>query len=545
MGSQSAVAAQPDAGVLRQQIEQHPSVPPLVVPLPQAVESLPAASGVTLEVASFRFLGNTRLSAAQLAAVTAPFLHRPLDFSALEAAARAVAAAYREAGWIARAYLPPQDIAQGIVSIEVVEAVFGGVSFEGNPVRGVSQELMQRYVDEAQSVGQPLNALAVDRVLLLLDDLPSVQVTGNLRQGQAKSQTDLVLRAAETSFVTGDAMLDNMGSRSTGSSRVSGNLSLNSPFERGDLLLGNVMLSEGSRYGRLGATLPVGYTGWRLGVNASAMNYRLVAPEFRALNAFGASTSLGLEANYPIWRARLNNLNLVLNYDAKSFDNMANQVSTTRYAVNTWAAGLNGNWIDTWLGGGAQYYGLTWAHGTVNLNGSPNQLIDASTTKAAGGFNKLRYSMSRTQNVSESWAIYAAIAGQWADKNLDSSEKFYLGGSNGVRAYPTSEGGGTAGKMLNVEVRQRLSQAFSWAGFYDWGQVTVNRNSGFSGAPTLNRYALQGIGAQLNWQNAAGWSAKAIWARRIGNNPNPTLAGNDQDGTLHRNRLWLQAAIMF
>jgi hypothetical protein len=38
---------------------------------------------------------------------------------------------------------------------------------------------------------------------------------------------------------------------------------------------------------------------------------------------------------------------------------------------------------------------------------------------------------------------------------------------------------------------------------------------------------------------------KATWARKHGNNPNPTHDGNDQDGTRDRNRYWLQLNLPF
>jgi hypothetical protein len=49
----------------------------------------------------------------------------------------------------------------------------------------------------------------------------------------------------------------------------------------------------------------------------------------------------------------------------------------------------------------------------------------------------------------------------------------------------------------------------------------------------------------LAWVSTSGLSLKATWARRIGENPNPTLTGKDQDGTLQRNRFWLTASAAF
>jgi hypothetical protein len=38
---------------------------------------------------------------------------------------------------------------------------------------------------------------------------------------------------------------------------------------------------------------------------------------------------------------------------------------------------------------------------------------------------------------------------------------------------------------------------------------------------------------------------KATWAHRLGDNPNPTATGNDQDGSLLKNRFWLVATLAF
>jgi hypothetical protein len=38
---------------------------------------------------------------------------------------------------------------------------------------------------------------------------------------------------------------------------------------------------------------------------------------------------------------------------------------------------------------------------------------------------------------------------------------------------------------------------------------------------------------------------QAIWARRLGENPNPSASGLDQDGTLDKDRWWLSAKLPF
>ena len=114
-----------------------------------------------------------------------------------------------------------------------------------------------------------------------------------------------------------------------------------------------------------------------------------------------------------------------------------------------------------------------------------------------------------------------------------------------MRAYPGSEAGGTDGQMLNLELRMRLAEGFSLTGFYDEGSVKVNHNNSYAGAPALNDYSLKGAGLALAWQGTAGLTVRAIWARRIGDNPNPTATGKDQDGSYVADRFWLTLSVPY
>jgi hemolysin activation/secretion protein len=538
----------PNAGALQQQIERErqQQLPKRIAPEKPAVPAAMApVSGSVVTVKQFRFAGNTLLTAEQLAPAVAGYLNRPLDFTQLQAAAAAVAKAYRAAGWIVRAYLPKQDIADGSVIIQIVEAVFGGVRIEGEEPRRIQVARVMAIFDKAQKTGTPLNAEALDRALLLADDLPGVAVSGSLREGAKERETDLLVKLADEPPLTGDVALDNTGSRSTGRERLAANLYANSPLGQGDLVTGNAIHTQGSDYFRLGATLPLGPDGWRLGGSASVLWYKLVAPEFSSLDAKGSSNTAGLDASYPIIRSRLKNLYFSANLDRKRYDNQTGGATVTQYQVDSVSLGLAGNLFDNLGGGGASSASLTLVEGNLDLAGSPNQAADASTIRSAGHFTKLRYAASRQQVITADLSAFAALSGQWAGKNLDSSEEFYLGGATGVRAYPTSEGGGASGDLLNLELRWRLPQGFSLTGFYDYGHVTVNHDNGFTGAPALNSYSLKGAGLSLAWQAGNGPSLKATWAHRLGDNPNPTATGNDQDGSLLKNRFWLVATLAF
>lgn len=520
----------PDAGALQQQIERErqQQLPKRMAPdKPAAPAAMKQSAGLTVTVKQFRFAGNTLMTVEQLAPAVTGFLDRPLDFSQLQAAAAAVAEAYRAAGWVVNAYLPQQDIRDGIVTIQVIEAVFGKLKLDGPQTKRVAPDQINAIFGARQIRGASLNTDALDRALLLADDLPGITVAGSLAAGSQAGETDLILKMADEPPVIGEVAIDNTGARSTGDNRLTANLNFTSPFGLGDLLTTNLIHAEGNDYLRLGYTLPVGNDGWRIGANTSHLNYRLIAPEFLALNGKGTSDSTGLEASYPILRTRLANLYLNLNHDRKHFDNQSSGATTTRYGIDSTSLALNGNLFDNWGGGGANSGSLAF------VSGSRNNRIGTSDQH----FSKLRYSIGRQQVMTNDLSFYVAFSGQESNDKLDSSERFYLGGAGGVRAYPSSEGGGDSGLLSNLELRWKLPEGFTLTGFYDHGHVRSN--------DAAMSYSLKGYGLSLGWQTPAGVNLKATWARRIGNNPNPTAAGRDQDGSLDKNRLWLSASLPF
>jgi hemolysin activation/secretion protein len=544
----AAQAATPnvDAGALQRQTEQglKPQIRPQVPKRQEAAPIAPAKDGgVTVTVTSFQFVGNTLLTNDQLAQVVMSFVNRPLSFEALQEAAQLVSSAYRDAGWVVRAYLPKQEVGHGIVTIQIAEAKLGEVNLLSQPSDRIAAARLISTVITAQPKGQALNANHIDRALLLLDDLPGVAVTGSLVEGMQAGETDLALSVTDEGLLSGSVSLDNNGSRSTGADRLSVNLALNSPTGWGDQLTANLLKTQGSQYGRVAYGLPVGYSGLRMGLHRSYLSYALVG-DFDVLAAKGSAAASGLDLSYPLLRSQMQNITLNLSYDHKHFLNIANAVTSSDYGLNVTNLSLTANQYDSLGGGGANSLTLATSSGKVNLDNSPNQAIDAAGPHTAGNFRKANLSLSRQQTLTADLSLYLAASAQSANKNLDSSEKIYLGGVSGVRAYPTSEGGGSLGQTLTVELRQRVAQYWTVTGFYDQGHIKVNHtpyaNTG------INDYTLKGRGVSLAWQGLNGVDLKATVARRLGTNPAPNaITGMDGDGTLKRNRIWLNANVSF
>ena len=113
---------------------------------------------MSIKVKAFRFAGNTLLGEQQLASAVAQFKDQELGFDGLQRATDAVAAAYQRAGWLARVYLPEQDVSEGVITLQVIEARFGGVRVEGAAPKRVLQSDIDGFFRAAQRVDEPLNA---------------------------------------------------------------------------------------------------------------------------------------------------------------------------------------------------------------------------------------------------------------------------------------------------------------------------------------------------------------------------------------------------
>jgi hemolysin activation/secretion protein len=534
-------AAVPDAGALRQQIEQpgQLALPPALrserpLPIPPEIKPRP---GLTVQVKQFRFVGNSLLTAEQLAPALVGFLNRSLSFEELQRAADAVAASYREAGWIVRVFLPEQDISTGVVTLQVVEARFGGVRFEGTPPQRVMSSELEAYFNAHQAQGLPLNAMALDRALLLADDLPGVSVAGTLVPGMADGETLLALQTTDEPAVYGEIGLDNTGARATGSERLSADLNFNSPGRRGELINMSLLHSRGSDYGRFRLAVPEGHQGLRLGVSASYMDYKVVdGPSANsAAPITGRSSSFGLDWSYPLVRARLQNVYGTGALENKKFFTRDTQVRSD-YATDSLRLGLSGNRFDNFGGGGANSASVQLLWGNLTDMQAHTQ-IDT----LARSYRKAAYGVSRQQNLMPQHSLYVSFSGQDAPQVLDSSERFYIGGASSVRAYPSSEHGGDRGQVLNAEWRWRVSPNFLLTAFVDAGRVVQLAQPSMP-ETTLR---LRGRGLSLAWQGPKGLTTQLTWAHRNGQNPLPTLTGTDGDGTLKRDRFWFSATVPF
>jgi len=494
-----------------------------------------------------RFKGVKSFSNDSIQTMVAKFIGIPLRYDDLLDIATTIENFYKQNNYLARVTLAQQDVTEGVLTLDVTESILSKVKVE-QPLETLpsTQALVLSLLQRHSPAGKQFNSEGLDRGLSLANELPGTSVSGSLHEGEEAGETELILKMYKNQSRRMELIFDNQGSRSTGAQRAMGNYSSTNPRDRGDLFSLSSIVTKGSEYLRGAYSLPSGLDGWRTGLNASVMDYKVVVGDPGVVGALGKAFSQGVDFIYPIERSPQASSTLTVSAETKQFKNiMATGNVLSEYQSEVVLAQLSGSENEFNKLSGLFNYNVSLSHGQIRLQeGSSYQATDSTGNRTEGIFNKLRMNVSYLEPLSNKTDVYLGFSDQFADKNLDSSEKFQLGGANGIRAYPTGEGSGSDGRMLNFELRHRLDNGVTVTGFYDWGHVDelhiANQNN-----PTLkNSYDLKGFGVSAGYTFSNGVAVKATWATREGNNPNPKIpSGTDQDGSRDRNRYWLQVSI--
>lgn len=527
----------PDAGqTLRELQRQAPPTPPTGA----ATLSVPADtasagdSSVHFPVREVRVQGNQQLSSDLVAPLVAPLNGRETSLSELRHAAAQITALYRSKGFVvSRAFVPAQQITDGVVYITVLEGRLSAANIQNQTKNKTS--VLQRIVGAQALEGKVIRSAELDRELLLIADLPAVgNVSGALKPGQEIGTSDLVITAAPGKSYNGSVALDNYGNRYTGQNRLGGNIDLNSPFNIGDRLsIRGTLTDEDLQYGRIAYDLPVNGDGLRLGAAYSSSQYDL-GQEFKNLDATGTAKTSGLNATYPLVRGLNTNVWLRGAYEARELrDEVRSTDVSTSKSIKAALFDAYGDLADSVGGGAYSTWRASATFGDLAINNAEALAFDQAAPKANGNYRKLELAATRLQALAPHTSLYGSANLQWAGKNLDSSEKFSLGGANGVRAYPQGEAVGDSGWLANIEVRQELTAGIQGALFYDYGRVTYNKEPF---APDDNDRSLKGYGASLKL-SYRDISAKSTIAWRDGE---AATSAPDRNP-----RFWLEVSTLF
>jgi len=437
----------------------------------------------TIFIKEIVITGNTVIASEILNKVVAPYKNQELTMEDMSKVTDLITVTYQEKGFIlARAYLPEQEINEGVLMITVAEGKIGKIRITGN--RYYKDSVLKRYFEEQQELGVVKESL-LEKGLLLSNDIAEVKTEIMLKGGEKSGTVDVLLNAKETPSITFGVKLgvdyNNFGSERVSEDRYGSTLKL-IDYNWGSVttikgFTGNSL--EDSSLGQGEISIPINKYGTKISFSYLRGSYA-VGMDLAGLGLLGRTRIYGGKLIHPLIRKRDMNLSLAVGMENKYIENELLGDLVGIDEMNMYSIVFNFDNLDKYLGKNivtlSGYYG--------ELKKDPEYQF--SRTEPDEHFGKFSLNAVRIQKVYGNTNLLVRGTGYWTDDRLLPVEETIIGGYGTVRGHDPSLYLGDRGYVLSAELMmappyidnmtlfgQRISQLAQIALFYDHGGVFI------------------------------------------------------------------------
>jgi hemolysin activation/secretion protein len=437
------------------------------------------AEGPRVLVRKFRVTGNVVVNTEKLEALVRADEGKELTLEQMRAAASRITDYYTELGYIlARAFLPPQDVREGVIEIAVLEGNVGALEVTGN--ERYRSDIITRALTRVKNEGVVHEGL-LETAINDLNEYPGLNVRASLRPSAERGKSDILLIAQEKSPVTATLDVNNYGSRYTGPWKYGFELDYGSVAGFGDrITLRGIKSDDDLTFARVNYLTPINGYGTKLGLSFSNSTDG-IGEEFAALEASGQQKNWSVELVQPFLKTAGVNFQAFARFESIRNEQAVLGASAGVDDLRVFRIGFTGDYRDRFLG--RWFYSLTWHQGVPWFGASPQDDPGGSRPDGPGGFSKLSADLARLQSLvyGGSYLILRGF-GQLSSQNLYTVEKFAIGGYYTVRGYSLAEQTGDHGYAVSAEVHVPVPGLRDWVrlvGFIDHGGVfLVSRDKG-------------------------------------------------------------------
>lgn len=408
--------------------------PGLSVPAQKTAPDTPRLSErATVFVKKFKFTGNKSFSEAELSNIIASYENRELTFEEVQTVKDAITLYYVNSGYInSGAVIPDQQVADGIITIEVKEGVLSQIEIEGS--RHFRSDYFRKRLERAST--PPLNINSLQQALQILQQDPRIsRINAELSPGLLQGEGILKVRVKEESPYKAAISFSNSQSPSVGAYRGELMLSHQSLLGFGDILEGRYGLTEGLNDISLSYSIPVNARDTTISLNYRNGDSTVIEKAFKGLDIRSISETYGISLSHPLRKTPSQELSLSLGGEIRrnktsllgvpfSFTEVPDNV--TRLT----AMRFSQDWIirgqkDIFALRSAFRFGIDAFNATIS-----------NDNKADGRFLTWTGQIQWMRQISEkgSQIVFRSDL-QLANDALLPMEKFSIGGMNSVRGY--------------------------------------------------------------------------------------------------------------
>ncbi len=466
------------------------------------------------DVMEFAVEGNTVLPVQDIEAAVLPYLGPGRSAADIEAARDALEKAYQQAGYLTvLVNLPAQDVAEGVVRLEVVEQSIGRLKVSGAEYTLPSQlkaqlpEMAEGRVPQFDEVQEQLAAASRSA---------DVTITPLLRGGAAPGSVEVELKLDDRRPLHGSIELNNKRTADTETGRLEASLRYDNLFQRRHSIGLSYFVSPSNRddvevFG-LSYSAPLNARGLTLAAFFARSNSDVLTAFDTSAVAKGDTAGLRLVMPLPTRGASSWFHNLSVGADWKDseqntglFSNLIQLNQPVRYFT------LTGQYSLVSVDEGGQWrfsFGTTLStrsmnQRTVDCNGVRLEQFACRRTDARPDFVVARAGLERLQKLPGGWSLYGRADLQRSSNPLINTEQLVAGGFDSVRGYLEAERTADEGERLRAELRTPSAAPLddyplqlSGLVFYD--SVWLRNRSTIFGIPDVMRLSSAGLGLRTS-----------------------------------------------
>ncbi len=413
---------------------------------------------VLIPVKRIDILGSSILTSVEIESLVVPLQNKSVTLNQLQEVTDKISQIYQDLNYItSRAVLIPQDIKDGIVTIQVKEGSLERVDVKraGDLVGRLNDSYIRDRVLQAGAT--PLNFANLEDALQLLRADPLIgDIRANLTTGSQANQSILQITVSEAKSFSVRPFFDNYGNTSTGIYRIGVNLQELNTTGNGDSTFVGYTRSGSADIYQLNYQYPINPQGGTIGFNFSAGQSPITEPPFDSLNILTDSQTYELAYRQPLLRSPREEFaigvstafensgsyfgNRSFNFQNFKFDDGRSQSRVLRLSQDY----LSRDPIGAWVLRSTFNMGLNVLGATIRNDGSPD-----------GRFFYWSGQVLRVQRLGtdRDTLAFFRLNMQFSGDQLLSLNRFSIGGTQSIRGYRQNQLTGDNGIQASVELQ--------------------------------------------------------------------------------------------
>jgi len=472
-------------------------------------EQLEMDEGISVFIKRIHIEGNTVLSQKELSTIISPYEGKELSMQQIQEVCVALQKKYIEKGYfLARSYPPPQEIQNGVLTLQVVEGTLGTVLIQGN--RYYKTRYIAKYFKPYQ--GKAVHYDQLYKTLFLLNENADLQATLAFKKGEKIGTTDVIVQVQDKKPFHWSVNENNFGSKQTALWRTGTRIDYGNLMMDGDMF--SVIESIGNPVSHLNYTFatytaPINTKGTKATVSYGYNNYHVSKPA--ELQLRGISNLATLQISQALQRTRRKSTNVYGAFEYKQIKNYVLGETNSFDKLRVAKIGWNVDSVDSYKG--RNVADISLSYGIPHFLGGLHTKDTLCSRKGAGGlFAILHVDYFRLQALPKNCLLSLHFSGQATPYKLPLAQQIFIGGSATVRGFREASALGDDGYYVNVELKipppwiggytiplsdLKWKQFIQFVGFVDNGGVALNG----SGEAQKRRVMMTGagVGARLQF----------------------------------------------